>query len=58
MNTQEKSFTAEVGKGEEAVIQLPGVEPTDGVMAHLINVDSSRGLVASIIDLKAGTPEF
>ena len=55
MNTQEKSFTAEVGKGEEAVIQLPGVEPTDGVMAHLINVDSSRGLVASIIHLKAGT---
>jgi len=55
MDTQGRSFTAEVGKGEEAVIQLPGVEPADGVMAHLINADPSRGLVASIIHIKAGT---
>jgi len=55
MDTQGTSFTAEVGRGEEAVIQIPGVQPDDGVMAHLINVDPSRGLVASIIHLKAGT---
>ena len=55
MNTQQTSFTAEVGEGEEATIQLPGVQPDDGVMAHLINVDPSRGLVASVIHLKAGT---
>ncbi len=54
MSTQGTSFTTEVGKGEEAVIQIPGVQPEDGVMAHLINVDPSRGLVASIIHLKAG----
>jgi len=55
MDTQGTSFTAEVGRGEEAVIQIPGIQPDDGVMAHLINVDPSRGLVASIIHLKAGT---
>jgi len=55
MNTQGTSFTATVGKGEEAVIQIPGAEPADGVMAHLINADPSRGLVASIIHIKAGT---
>lgn len=55
MNTNGESFTSEVGHGDEAIIQLPGVEPADGVMAHLINVDPARGLVASIIRIKAGT---
>ena len=50
-----KSFTAEVGKAEEMVMRIPGTEPPDGVMAHLINADPSRGLVASIIHLKPGT---
>ena len=51
----EKSFTAETGTAEEAVMRIPGAEPADGVMAHLINVDASRGLIASIIHLKPGT---
>lgn len=50
-----KSFTAEAGKAEEAVMRIPGTEPPDGVTAHLINIDASRGLVASIIHLKPGT---
>lgn len=50
-----QSFTADAGKAEEAVMRIPGTEPEDGVMAHLINVDASRGLVASIIHLKPGT---
>ena len=51
----EKSFTAEAGQAEEATILIPGAEPADGVMAHLLNADPHRGLVASIIHIKAGT---
>lgn len=54
MSEQTQSFTADTSKAEEAVIQIPGAEPADGIMAHLINVDPSRGLVASIIHIKAG----
>lgn len=55
MSEQSKSFTANVGAAEEANMRIPGAEPADGVMAHLINVDPSRGLIASIIHIKAGT---
>ena len=55
MSDTSKSFTADASKAEEANMRIPGTEPEDGVMAHLINVDASRGLVASIIRLKAGT---
>ena len=54
MAEQTKSFTAKVGEGEEANMRIPGAEPADVVAAHLINVDPSRGLVASIIHIKAG----
>ncbi len=53
--SDQKSFTANVGEAQEANMRIPGAEPPDGVMAHLINVDPSRGLVASIIHIKAGT---
>lgn len=55
MSDTSKSFTADASKAEEANMRIPGTTPEDGVMAHLINVDASRGLVASIIRLKPGT---
>ena len=54
MSEQTQSFTANAGEAEEAIIRIPGAEPPDGIMAHLLNVDPSRGLVASIIHIKAG----
>ena len=57
MSERAKSFaaTAAVGEAGEVVMQLPGAEPPDGVMAHLINIDPARGLIASSIHLKPGT---
>ena len=57
MSEHAKSFTATAAAGDadEVVMQIPGAEPPDGVMAHLINIDPARGLIASIIHLKPGT---
>ena len=55
MSEQTGSFTADASKAEEVIMRIPGTQPEDGVMAHLINIDASRGLVASIIHLKPGT---
>ncbi len=50
-----KSFTAETAHAQEVNMKIPGAEPADGVLAHLINADPALGLVASIIHLKPGT---
>ena len=55
MSDTTKSFTADAGTAEEAVMRIPGTEPADGVTGHLLNIDPARGLVASIIHLKPGT---
>ena len=50
-----KSFTADTSHAEEVNMKLPGAQPPDGILAHVINADPSLGLVASIIHLTPGS---